>query len=332
MREPLSYSVGIVNHGSFDDLEKCIESLSAQTRTPERVAVWDTGVDGDSIDDLEARYPEVEFLRGDNQGYAGGANRVVDALVMANAGAGELARGAPEFVLVLNPDVVLDADFAERLISPVAPFDRVAIATGKLLREDRVRIDSAGISFPRNGRPRDRGSEEFDRGQFDRAEYVEGASGAAMLLRVETLSDLVIDGELFDESFFTYHEDTDLCWRARRLGFDIRYEPAAVAIHRRGWQRDRRFAMPVVVRRHSFKNHYLQLIKNETVAGLLTNLPWLLTWEVLRLGFVLLRDRALLPAYGDAIRGSSGAWRKRRLIRERAGQSGSGGARGQERR
>jgi len=309
MTDSVRFSVGIVNHGSFDDLEKCIESVEAQTLAAACIAVWDTGVDPDRLAEVEARFPTVTFLGGENRGYAGGANGVVQAL-----------RGStpPEFVLVLNPDIVLDPDFAEVLARKTADSSEVAIATGKLLRPDRRTIDSAGIRFPRHRRPRDRGSEEEDRGQYDRAERVEGASGAAMWIRVGAIEALEIEGELFDESFFAYHEDTDLCWRARRLGFDVLYEPGAVAVHARGWQKAERMKVPDAIRRHSFKKHYLQLVKNEKGRDFVLNLPWLVVWEVLRLGFALLSDRALLGAYGEAGRAIPVAWRRRKLIHARA--------------
>jgi hypothetical protein len=69
------------------------------------------------------------------------------------------------------------------------------------------------------------------------------------------------------------------------------------------------------VRRHSFKNHYLQIIKNERGLDLLANLPWLLGWEVLRLGFAVLRDRSILLGYRDAMRRVPRALAKRREIR-----------------
>jgi GT2 family glycosyltransferase len=210
--------------------------------------------------------------------------------------------------LLLNPDVSPDADYARLLIEGMQGSPRVAVATGKLLRPDRRTLDSAGIVFPRHRRPRDRGSDQPDRGQFDRAELVGAASGAAMMLRVAALESLRIDGELFDESFFAYHEDTDLCWRARRLGWQILYEPRAVALHRRGWQRDRRSEIAIAIRRHSFKNHYLQLVKNETLGGFVRDLPSLLSWE----------DRPMWAAYRQAWRGLPEARRKRKIIQARA--------------
>ena len=304
-----------MNHGAYDDLSRCLTALERQSRPPERVRVWDTGVAPERLDALEATHPRVEFERGENHGYAGGANRLVASL-----------RESADFVLVLNPDVEPDATFAERLIESVARDARIALAGGKLLRPGRERIDSAGITMPRHRRPRDRGSEEVDRGQYDRRELVDGASGAAMLIRVDAVDDLSIEGELFDEYFFAYHEDTDLGWRARRLGWHVVYEPEAVAIHARGWRRDGRRRIPDGIRRHSFKNHYLQLVKNETGRGLFVNAPWLIGWEILRLGFVVLRDRAMWPAYRDAWRTLPVAWRRRRLLVERAaGRRGASG-------
>ena len=71
------------------------------------------------------------------------------------------------------------------------------------------------------------GSEERDHGQYDEPCFVFGVTGAAMMLRVAALPDLQIDGELFDEDFFMYHEDTDLSWRANLLGWRVLYEPGA---------------------------------------------------------------------------------------------------------
>ena len=305
----LVWGAGIVNHGGYDDLERCLESLARQSQPPANVVVYDTGVDPIRFAAERDAHPELSFVSGPNVGYAGGANRVVDRL---------RKEGEPAFILVLNPDVTLDVGFAERLIASVVDAPQVAIATGKLLRPDRKTLDSAGIVFPRHRRPRDRGSEEPDRGQYDRAELIDAASGAAMLLRVAAIDTLALEGELFDESFFAYHEDTDLCWRARRFGYEVLYEPAAVAVHGRGWQKAGRESIPLAIRRHSFKNHYLQVVKNETLWEALRNLPWLFGWEVLRLGFVLTRDRPMLPAYREAWRALPEARRRRALVRMRA--------------
>ena len=310
-----SWSAAIVNHGDYDELEACLRSIAEQQRPPRRVCVYDTGIDPARLADLCKAFPDVEFEMGPNLGYAGGANRLLSTLASGS--------GAAELFLLLNSDIILDADFAARLADAIVSRPEVAIAGGKLLRPGRVLLDSTGIDFPRHRRPRDRGSEEVDAGRFDRAERVDGVSGAAMMLRADALDALAIEDEVFDRDFFAYHEDTDLCWRARRLGWSIWYEPSATAVHRRGWRRSDRFRVPIEIRRHSFKNHYLQIAKNERGVDLLLNLPWLLGWELLRLGFVLTRDRALLGGYVDALHGMRPALRKRRAMRSMARRSDS---------
>ncbi len=135
-----------------------------------------------------------------------------------------------------------------------------------------------------------------------------------MWIRRAALPDLALDGEVFDEEFFVYHEDTDLGWRANRLGWKVLYAPAATAVHVRGWRREERFRVPVAARIHSFKNHYLQIAKNERLRDFALNLPWLLAWEALRLAHALVRDRALLRGYPAACRRLPSAFRKRRRL------------------
>ena len=306
---PGAWAVGVVNHASYDDLAECLASLERQTSSPCGVVVVDTGVDPGRLAALRNRHPGYEFEQHANRGWGAGVNRVL-------AWCGERNPEA-EFVLVLNPDMVLDPDFAERLVAAIARDPSVAIATGKLLRPGRQELDSAGIRLPRHRRPRDRGSGERDVGRFDRPEYVFGASGAAMLVRRSAMEAIAIEGEVVDEDFFAYQDDTDLCWRAQRFGWRVLYEPAARAVHGRRWRREGRFAIDVGVRRHSFKNHYLQIIKNERTTDFLRNLPWIAAWEVARLGFAIAFDRAILPAYAAALREAPTAWAKRRVVTRR---------------
>lgn len=299
---------GIVAHGSYDELPACLAALAAQSLPPAGVLVTDTGLDPARLDEIAAAHPGIAFETRANTGWGGGGNRV---FAWANE-----RHPAAAFVLLLNSDVELAPDFARVLCEALASQPRVAIASGKLVRPDGT-IDSAGIRLPRHRRPRDRGSEEPDRGAYDRAELVFGVAGAAMWLRRSAIADLAIDGEVIDEDFFTYHDDTDLCWRANLLGWQVLYEPRAIAVHGRRWRRERRFEIAPHVRRHSFKNHYLQMLKNERPGDFVRNLPWLLAWEVLRLGFALVRDPAILPAYAAAWRGAPAALRKRRVLQAR---------------
>lgn len=303
------YVVGVIHHADWDRLPRCLESLTRQTLTPCAVLVVDTGVDGERLAPVQRAFPDVVFEVRENGGWGAGANRVLAWIAECHADA--------PFALLLNPDAALDPDYARTLIADALLRPDVAIAGGKLLRPDRITLDSAGIRLPRHRRPRDRGSGESDTGRYDRRESVFAVSGAAMLVRRSAMEAIAVGGEVVDEDFFAYQDDTDLCWRARLFGWKVAYQPEATAVHGRGWRKERRFSIDPAVRRHSFKNHYLQILKNERSLDLLRNLPWLLAWEGLRLGFALSRDRAVLPAYAQALRGMPSAWRKRREIHRR---------------
>ena len=117
-------------------------------------------------------------------------------------------------------------------------FETFGMATGKLLRATGTEIaptnviDSKGIRMTRTGRHFDIGQGEVDDARpaprASRPEEVFGVSGAAAMYRATFLRDVAIDGEVFDEDFFTYREDADLSWRGRLLGWRALYEPRAV--------------------------------------------------------------------------------------------------------
>jgi len=304
------YSVGVVNYRTYADLERCLLSLSRQQLPPQSIVVVDASEDPERLEIVRNRHPAVTFEARPNRGFAAGANSVIErALAVAPES---------EFVLVLNPDVELDPDYVSNLLGEMCSYPEAGLASGKLVRPDTSLIDSAGIRLPRHRRPRDRGSEEPDHGQYDQTEFVFGVSGAAVMLRRAALADLAIEGEIFDEDFFLYHEDTDVSWRANLLGWRVLYVPSARATHSRRWRRDRRFMMEPPVRRHSFKNHYLQMIKNERFGDFLINLPAIAAWEVARLGFAVLRDREMLSGYREAWQLGARAWHKRRVLHRRA--------------
>ncbi len=306
MAEAADYTAGIVHYRNAPGLAECLASLRSQTLQPAKIVVVNHSGCPEDLEELRAAYDDVEWIFAENGGYAGGANRIITRC-------GELRPDAG-FVLLLNSDVTLEPEFSAELLRETLHRPDVVLASGKLLRPGGGLIDSAGIVMRRSRRFFDRGSEEPDDGRYGAVESVFAVSGAAMLLRRSGLSALAIDGEVFDEDFFIYHEDTDLSWRARQLGYDCLYVPQARATHVRGWRREGRSRIPPKIRRHSFKNRYLELIKNERPLDLLRNLPFILTAEMARLGFALLADRTVLAGYLDAASHARRAWRKRRVI------------------
>jgi GT2 family glycosyltransferase len=176
---------------------------------------------------------------------------------------------AGQWFLSLNPDVVLSPSFIEEMVQAGELDARVGAISGKLLRwypgeekEFSQIIDSTGIYFTPSLRHLDRGAEEGDRGQYDRLEYVFGATGAAALYRRIMVEDVSVEGEFFDEQFFAYREDADLAWRAQLMGWKCLYTPKAVAWHVRRVTPERRSQLPTEINWHSIKNRFLMRAKN----------------------------------------------------------------------
>lgn len=92
-------------------------------------------------------------------------------------------------------------------------------------------VNNAGSYLSAEGHGGDYGFETPDGPSFAEARDCFAACGAAMVFRRETWARL----GPFPASFFAYNEDTDWCWRARLAGLRIRYEPAAVVRHVRGF-------------------------------------------------------------------------------------------------
>ncbi|HSK19339.1 MAG TPA: glycosyltransferase [Longimicrobiales bacterium] len=316
-RDP-DVDVVIVNWNGCAYLPAALAALK-RTTVPVRIVVVDNASTDASREYLRSAHPDVEVIALDsNCGYAGGANaglRHVDG----------------RYALVMNPDVLLAPDCIEMLRDRLDHDDTIGAAQGKLYRiapEDFIAgytpaggtIDSAGHTIRRSRMVVDRAQGEPDAARYDREAAIFSACGAALFLRRSMLDDVAPHGEFFAESFFAYKEDIDLCWRARLLGWDVRYVPAAVAHHVRtapldgqAWRR-----MHITARRHSWKNHYLLMIRNDRVGDIVRALPYVAAWEVARLGHAVLRDPRVLRAFADLARALPGALRERRdLLRRR---------------
>ncbi|HEX9860742.1 MAG TPA: glycosyltransferase, partial [Nitrospirota bacterium] len=206
-----------------------------------------------------------------------------------------------EFVLLVNPDVSFGPGFTGRLVSALEAEPAAGSAAPKLVRPDG-RIDSAGLSMLKCRKAVDRGSGDKDTGQFDVPARVFGACGAAAMYRRAALEDSRVMGEYFDEAFFAYKEDVDLAWRMNLLGWKCVYVPGAKGTHMRGWKAASRKDVPRFIRRHSFKNHYLTIMKNDDAVNMLVHLPWVMFYDIQLFFYALFMEPFLLGSLWDIIK------------------------------
>jgi GT2 family glycosyltransferase len=288
-------AVCLVTHNSAADVPGWLEAVGRLEHRPLEIVVADCASSDDSLDAARRHAPPGIPLQildlGENRGFTGGMNAAI-------------AASGTRWVLALNPDARPAPDYLARLLACAAshPELRTGALTGRLVRPaapDGSRLlDACGMRLTRTWRHLDRGSGEPDRGQYMRPERVFGATGAACLYRREALDDAAVEGEVFDTRFHSFREDAELCFRLRERGWEILYEPAAVTEHRRFNLPERRSAMPALVNYHSLKNRYLLRLYHQTAGNLLHTLLPTLVRDLMAFGWVLLRERTSLPAYG----------------------------------
>ena len=300
-----SLTVLVLTYESRGVVGACLEAVRGQTQPAACVRVLDNGSSDGTVDWVEEAWPGVEVRRfGENLGYAAAYNR-------------GLAEVTTERVVLLNPDCVLEPEYLERCQAALDADAGLAAVQGKLLKLDGETLDSTGIAISRSRRNVDRGEGERDRGQWDGAGEVFGVSGAAGVWRREALEDVDLGEGPLDGSYWMYREDLDVCWRARLLGWRFGYVPEARARHARGFGRRDRARVPRALRHASLRNRYLTLLKNEDLRALAPDLARLLPFELAQLGYVAVREPALLWAYVDVLRRVPRVWAERQRLRAR---------------
>ncbi|NLH48292.1 MAG: glycosyltransferase family 2 protein [Myxococcales bacterium] len=213
-------SLAIIHYNTPELLAACLQSVERHARPLfRRVLLIDSASDRGDLGPVRARFPWVETIAlPDNRGFGRAANYA-------------LRRLAEDDVLLLNADTELRPDAVEILADHLRAHPEVGIAGPR-------QIDGAGAWRPScGGRPNL--AEEWARRRQHRSPARETAlvpgpvcwvSGSALWIRRATLR----AAGLFDERFFLYFEDIDLCLRAGRAGFAVHYLPAATVIHHGG--------------------------------------------------------------------------------------------------
>jgi GT2 family glycosyltransferase len=250
-------SVTIVTYNSGRFIKRCLDSVLAQKYPLKEIIVVDNASTDGTIDILEQFEDRCRvYYNDENVGFAAAQNQAI-----------KLSSG--DWVLTLNPDVLLLPNFIQALVD-AGQFDpQIGTVCGKLLTmtshfeiPQKPVVDSTGIYFNPMLRHLDRGSQEIDNGHYLNYEYVFGATAAAALYRRAMIEDISLDGEFFDSDFFVYREDADVAWRAQLMGWKCLYAPYARGYHVRKVLPGNRRALPADINMHSVKNRFLMRIKN----------------------------------------------------------------------
>lgn len=299
-------SVLITTYNSSLYLKRCLDAIEAQTYAPLEIIIVDNASSDGTCEVLKQNALKAKISYNDrNTGFAAAQNQAMRS-------------AAGQWFLSLNPDVAMSPSFVEEMVRAGGLDSRVGAVSGKLLRwqpgaalEFSQVLDSTGIYFTPSLRHLDRGAEETDRGQYERLEYVFGATGAAALYRRQMVEEVSVGGEFFDEQFFAYREDADLAWRAQLMGWKCLYTPKAVAWHVRRVTPGRRSQLPTDINWHSIKNRFLMRAKNISWQLYVRFLLPITFRDAQVIAYCLLVDRKLMSALA-AVWNSRGQLRKKR--------------------
>jgi N-acetylglucosaminyl-diphospho-decaprenol L-rhamnosyltransferase len=216
----------IVNYNSAPDIFECLDSLRASEHPVELVVVDNASSDG-SPEQLAA-LDDVHLVRSArNVGFGGGVNLGVRTADPEGA------------ILLVNPDATLAPDAVANLVATLEAHPRAAAVGPLVLNPDGTVQPSkrrfptwiqaalhstVGVFWP--GNPGTRAYVCADAPE-DRPSQVGWLSASILLLRADAFRDV----GMFDQQFFFYVEDLDLCRRFADAGWELWFEPRAEAVH-----------------------------------------------------------------------------------------------------
>lgn len=219
----------ILNWNTRDDLKRALQSI-LENPAHHNIEIWvvDNASEDDSAAMVRTKFPSVHLIENErNLGFGAGNNRAIPH-----------TRG--RYVLFLNSDTIVCPGALDALIDYADTRPDAAVFGPKLLNADGSlqyscrSFPNLGTGFFRNtplGRlfPKNRFSTEYLLSDWDHStpRDVDWVSGSALMIR----RDVLIQLGGFDEGYFMYCEDVDLCYRVHQLGYRVAYYPGAVIYH-----------------------------------------------------------------------------------------------------
>ena len=225
--------------------------MLATTYPNHRIVVADNASTDGSVDMVRSEFPQIELILLErNYGFARGYNEALKKLTS-------------DYYMLLNSDVEVTGGWLEPMIGLLEKDEHYAACQPKILAfHHRTMFEYAGAAggwIDLYGYPFARGRVfdicEEDKGQYNDAEEIFWASGAAMLIRSKAYHQL----HGFDDYFFAHQEEIDLCWRLHRHGYRIFCCPQSIVYHVGGGTLPRGNSRKTFL---NFRNNQIMLAKN----------------------------------------------------------------------
>jgi len=218
-------TISIVNYNSGDYLSRCLDSLSKLNKELDFdvVILNNASLDG-SFEEAKKRFPQFQYI--DNKENLGFGKAHNIALKKANT----------PYLLTLNPDSEVPSGTLKYIYDYMENNPEVGLATSKVEKADGTLDIASHRGFPTPKASfmyfflkNDRLYHLTDRNMSVTHE-IDSAVGAFMFMRKEALEKI----GYFDEDYFLYGEDIDICYRLKKSGYKIMYIPEVKILHIKG--------------------------------------------------------------------------------------------------
>jgi len=206
-------SIIIVNWNAKKFLKECIESLLSQSFTDYEIILVDNVSSDDSVSFVTENFPQVKIIQNnDNVGFAEGNNIGIK-------------NSTGKIIVLFNPDVVADKKWLSILVDTLQSSEKIAAVTGKMYYlGDKYGKDAVFCTWSKINPYSAKPTNFYENEPLAKVDYL---SGAAMVVKRDVLDKI----GLMDSDYFLYFEETDLCARMIRAGYDLMYIPSAIVWH-----------------------------------------------------------------------------------------------------
>jgi len=227
----MDISVIIVSYNTADLTAACLKSVLASQRVSHQIFVVDNASKDGSTEKIRKEFPAVRVIANEtNRGFGAANNQA-------------LSECTGRYVVFLNPDTTVEPESFYQMAMFMDAHPEVGLAGPKVLNPDGTRQDSVSYRYPGH--------------RYGAADLGSLPGNIACVLGACQIASANLLRELggFDEDFFLYGEDQDICLRVRKRGFEIGFIDDAVIMHHGG--QSERNTLPAEVVRKKIKAEYL---------------------------------------------------------------------------
>ena len=270
----MDLSIIIVNYNVKEFLQNLIHSIEkASSNLTKEIFIIDNASDDGSVEFIREKFPQIKLIANQKNLGFGKAN---------NLGLNE---ASGKYLLMINPDTIVAEDTFEKMIEFFDQNKNVGLAGCKILNPDGTLQLACRRSFPgpwvsftkvtglSSFFPKSKIFARYNLTYLDENQSyeVDAISGSFMMMRKEVYEK--VGG--FDEQFFMYGEDLDLCYRIQKTGYKVFYVHTTQIIHYKGESTKRSSldetkvfynAMHLFVKKHFSSSFLVQIILRSAIA------------------------------------------------------------------